>query len=58
MVIDATQKFGEKFSKDQDGKSIQETNDRLREMGSPFTRMVGKAIDRINKHRTKEKAPD
>lgn len=44
MVIDARYEFGKRFIEAQEGKTYEETNERLRVMGTPFTQMVRFAL--------------
>lgn len=49
-MIDARQKFGEKFIRDsQEGRSRQDTAERIRSLGKDFSKMVKDAVERINK---------
>lgn len=50
-MIDATLQFGKKFMRDQEGKTPEETEERLRAMGSTFTKNVGKAINHLKRER-------
>lgn len=51
-MIDARQKFGEKFIRDsQDTRTRQETAERIRSMGKDFSKMVKDSVDRINKEK-------
>ncbi len=52
-MIDARVIFGNKFIQDQQDKSHNETDERLKIMGPAFIKMVGLALN----HAEKEKAP-
>lgn len=43
-MIDARTIFGNKFIMDQKDKSLKETNDRMKEMGPAFIRMIGDTL--------------
>lgn len=47
MVIDASVEFGKKFIRDNNEKTLKETDERLRVMGPAFIHMVGKALNEI-----------
>lgn len=53
-MIDARVTFGSKFIADQQNKTTKETDDRLKEMGPSFVKMVGMALNAAEK----EKAPN